>query len=60
MNVGRFARHHARVIVFGVGVVTLAGAYAMTTLPSGIYPEVEFPRIVTVLTILAGNFLMTI
>src|SRR5262245_12894607 len=48
MNVGRFARDNARVIVFAVFVVTLAGGYAMTTLPSGIYPEVEFPRIVTV------------
>jgi CzcA family heavy metal efflux pump len=48
MNVGRFARHHARVIVFAVLVITLAGVYAMTTLPSGIYPEVEFPRIVVV------------
>jgi CzcA family heavy metal efflux pump len=48
MNVGRFARDNARVIVFGVLVITLAGAYAMITLPSGIYPEVEFPRIVVV------------
>jgi CzcA family heavy metal efflux pump len=48
MNVGRFARENSRVIVFAVFVVTLAGAYAMTTLPSGIYPEVEFPRIVAV------------
>jgi CzcA family heavy metal efflux pump len=48
MNVGRFARENSRVIVFAVLVVTLAGVYAMTTLPSGIYPEVEFPRIVVV------------
>ena len=48
MNVARFARDNARVIVFGVVFLTLAGAYAMGTLPSGIYPEVEFPRIVAV------------
>jgi CzcA family heavy metal efflux pump len=48
MNVARFARANARVIVFGVVFITLAGAYSMTTLPSGIYPEVEFPRIVAV------------
>jgi multidrug efflux pump subunit AcrB len=48
MNIGRFARDNARVIVFSVLVITLAGVYAMTTLPSGIYPEVEFPRIVVV------------
>src|ERR671935_530435 len=48
MNVARFAANNARAIVFGVVVITLAGAYSITTLPSGIYPEVEFPRIVVV------------
>src|SRR3989442_2246887 len=48
MNVARFARENARAIVFAVVVITLAGIYSITTLPSGIYPEVEFPRIVAV------------
>ena len=48
MNVARFAFSNARVIVFGVIFVTLAGLYSMTALPSGIYPEVEFPRIAIV------------
>src|SRR5215212_6635790 len=48
MNVAHFARANGRVIVFSVIVLTLAGAYSMSTLPSGIYPEVEFPRIVAV------------
>jgi CzcA family heavy metal efflux pump len=48
MNVARFARLNARVILLGVFLITLAGAYSMTVLPSGIYPEVEFPRIVVV------------
>jgi CzcA family heavy metal efflux pump len=48
MNVARFAADNARAIVFGVVVVTLAGLYSITALPSGIYPEVEFPRIVAV------------
>src|SRR5580765_6388304 len=48
MNVARFASRQARVVVFAVLFLTLAGAYALTTLPSGIYPEVEFPRIVMV------------
>ena len=48
MNLARFAADNARAIVFGVVVVTLAGLYSVTTLPSGIYPEVEFPRIVAV------------
>jgi CzcA family heavy metal efflux pump len=48
MSVGRFAREHSHVIVLGVLVVTLAGAYSMTSLPSSIYPEVEFPHLVAV------------
>ena len=48
MNVALFARNNARVIVFGVIFVTLAGLYSITALPSGIYPEVEFPRIALV------------
>ena len=48
MNVARFARDNARVILLGVFLITLAGAYSITVLPSGIYPEVEFPRIVSV------------
>src|SRR5262245_56715040 len=48
MNIGRFARDNARVIVFAAFALSLAGVYSMTTLPSGIYPEIEFPRIVAV------------
>jgi CzcA family heavy metal efflux pump len=53
MNVPRFAADHSRVIVLGVVLMTLAGLYSMTVLPSGIYPEVEFPRIVVIAQ--AGN-----
>ncbi len=48
MSVSRFARDNARVIVFSFFAVALAGAYSMTTLPSAIYPEAEFARIVAV------------
>ena len=48
LNVARFASRNARAIVFGVVFFTLAGVYALTVLPSGIYPEVEFPRIAVV------------
>jgi len=48
VNVAHFARTNARVIVFGVVFITLAGLYSITALPSGIYPEVEFPRIAIV------------
>jgi CzcA family heavy metal efflux pump len=53
MNVSRFAADNARAIVLGVVLVTVAGLYSMTALPSGIYPEVEFPRIVAIAQ--AGN-----
>jgi CzcA family heavy metal efflux pump len=45
MRIAGFAAHHARAIIFGVAFVTLAGVYALSVLPSGIYPEAEFPRI---------------
>ncbi|MGE5360219.1 MAG: efflux RND transporter permease subunit [Bacteroidales bacterium] len=48
MNVARFAMDHARAIALAVVIVTGAGVYSMTALPSNIYPEVEFPRIVMV------------
>ena len=48
MNVARFAIRNSRAIVLGVILLTGAGIYSMTTLPSNIYPEVEFPRIVMV------------
>ncbi len=48
MNVARFAIRNPRVIALAAALVTAAGAYSMTTLPSGIYPEVEFPRIAVI------------
>jgi CzcA family heavy metal efflux pump len=48
MRVAGFAAHHARVIIFGVAFATLAGIYALTVLPSGIYPEAQFPRIAVI------------
>jgi CzcA family heavy metal efflux pump len=48
MNVARFASRNSRAILLGIILVSAAGLWAMTTLPSGIYPEVEFPRIAIV------------
>ena len=45
MNVARFASRNSRVILLGIVLLTAAGLYSMATLPSNIYPEVEFPRI---------------
>jgi CzcA family heavy metal efflux pump len=48
MNVAGFATRNARAILLGVVLLTAAGFYSMGSLPSSIYPEVEFPRIVIV------------
>ena len=45
MNVARFASRNSRVILLGIVLLSAAGLYSMATLPSNIYPEVEFPRI---------------
>jgi multidrug efflux pump subunit AcrB len=48
MNIARFATRNAKAVLLGVILVTAAGLYEMGNLPSNIYPEVEFPRIVIV------------
>src|SRR5919201_2507664 len=48
MTVAQFGSRNARAIVFAVVFLTLAGVYSLTVLPSGIYPEVQFPRIAIV------------
>jgi CzcA family heavy metal efflux pump len=45
VNVARFASRNSRVILLGIVLLSAAGLYSMATLPSNIYPEVEFPRI---------------
>jgi CzcA family heavy metal efflux pump len=45
VNVARFASRNSRVILLGIVFLSAAGFYSMATLPSNIYPEVEFPRI---------------
>ncbi len=48
MNVARFASRNSRVILLGILLLSGAGLYSMATLPSNIYPEVGFPRILMV------------
>jgi CzcA family heavy metal efflux pump len=48
MNIARFAARNVKAIVLGIVIITAAGLYEMGSLPSNIYPEVEFPRIVIV------------
>jgi CzcA family heavy metal efflux pump len=45
VNVAGFASRNSRVILLGILLLTAAGLHSMLTLPSNIYPEVEFPRI---------------
>jgi len=45
VNVARFASRNSRAILLGILLLSAAGFYSMATLPSNIYPEVEFPRI---------------
>jgi CzcA family heavy metal efflux pump len=45
MNIASFASRNARAILLGVLLLSAAGIYSMVSLPSNIYPEVEFPRI---------------
>ena len=43
---GRFATRHALPIVFISIVLCLAGVYAALTLPSSVFPQTNFPRVV--------------
>ena len=48
MNVAALALRHSRAVSLLVTAVVVSGAIAAFTLPSGIYPPLQFPRIVIV------------
>jgi multidrug efflux pump subunit AcrB len=48
MNIARFSERHHKATYLVVALLCVAGLYSATQLPSSIYPEVEFPRIVIV------------
>ncbi|HEX5216408.1 MAG TPA: efflux RND transporter permease subunit, partial [Vicinamibacterales bacterium] len=48
MNPVGLAARHSRVVVLVTALVAAAGAYAYTSLPSDIYPPLQFPRIVAI------------
>jgi hydrophobe/amphiphile efflux-1 (HAE1) family protein len=48
MNVARFVDRHHKATYLVVALLCVAGLYSVSQLPSSIYPEVEFPRIVVV------------
>jgi multidrug efflux pump subunit AcrB len=48
MNVARLAERHHKATYLVIAMLCVAGLYSLTQLPSSIYPEVEFPRIIVV------------
>jgi multidrug efflux pump subunit AcrB len=48
MNLARFVDRHHKATYLVVALLCVAGLYAVFQLPSAIYPEVEFPRIIIV------------
>ncbi|HET6202462.1 MAG TPA: efflux RND transporter permease subunit [Planctomycetota bacterium] len=45
-RLGRFAVRHSKAIVFIVFALCMAGAYAASTMPSAVFPQTDFPRVV--------------
>ena len=48
MILGRFVLRHGTALVSALFALAIGGLFAARSLPSGVYPEVEFPRIVVV------------
>jgi multidrug efflux pump subunit AcrB len=48
MNLARFVDRHHKATYLVIALLCVAGLYAVFQLPSSIYPEVEFPRIIIV------------
>ncbi len=48
MTLGQFSLRHGTALVASLFTLAIAGIFAARSLPSGVYPEVEFPRIVVV------------
>jgi multidrug efflux pump subunit AcrB len=43
---GRFATHHQKGILFIVFALCLGGVYSASTMPSSVFPQTNFPRVV--------------
>ena len=46
LSIGRFALRHARAILFIVFAVCVAGVYSASAMPSSVFPQTNFPRVV--------------
>jgi multidrug efflux pump subunit AcrB len=51
MTPGGFVLHHARGLLLGCGLLVAAGGVAWMSLPTGLYPELSFPRIAVAATL---------
>src|SRR5216684_9164862 len=47
-NIAAMARPYFGAVVMTTALLTAAGVYSATRMPSGVYPEVTFPRIAVV------------
>jgi len=45
-SLGRFATHHALSITFTAAALCLAGVYSALHMPSSVFPQTDFPRVV--------------
>src|SRR6187397_2869052 len=48
MNPARFARRQSRAVLLLTALLVIAGGFAYVSLPSSIYPPLEFPRVVVI------------
>ncbi|MFO0587471.1 MAG: efflux RND transporter permease subunit [Polyangiaceae bacterium] len=46
LSIGKFALRHARAILFIVFAMCVAGVYSAFTMPSSVFPQTNFPRVV--------------
>jgi CzcA family heavy metal efflux pump len=46
ISAGRFALHHSVAIVFVALVLCVAGAFSALNMPSSVFPQTDFPRVV--------------
>ena len=63
MNLVRFCRNNSRAVFLLTAALTLAGFFALFHLPSNIYPELTFPRIVVLVhagDLSPDNMLLTV
>jgi len=63
MNPARWADRHGRAVLLLAALIPAAGALAYRSLPSGIYPELQFPRVVVLAesgTIPARSMMLTV